>query len=350
MQNAISLAEEGATVILGITPKESKTGYGYIKARISAKDAFEVEHFVEKPDANLAKQYLEQGNYYWNAGIFVLKASVWLQALQAFRPDILKATSDAWLKRSIDSNLNIPFIRPGRVEFTAVPSESIDYAVIEHCPGSAWPLLMVPLGAGWSDLGSWDAVWDELPKDSIGNAHVGDVLIRESCNTLTYTSSKLVALVGVNNLIVVETPDAVLIANKSRSQDVKLIVSALQQAKREECASHRKVQRPWGWYDSIDEGENFKVKRIQVKPGASLSLQKHQSRAEHWVVVKGIAEITCGKKKFFLKENQSTFIPLGEIHRLANPGSVMLEIIEIQSGSYLGEDDITRLEDCYGRR
>jgi mannose-1-phosphate guanylyltransferase/mannose-6-phosphate isomerase len=220
---------------------------------------------------------------------------------------------------------------------------------MEHCPGSVFPIRMVPLNAGWSDLGAWDAVWKVLPKDEQGNAHVGDVLATDSRNTLVHATHRLVALVGVQNLVVVETPDAVLVADWSRSQDVKQIVNALQQHKREEHTLHRKVHRPWGWYDSIDEGGRFKVKRIQVKPGASLSLQKHHHRAEHWVVVSGTAEITCGDKKLLLTENQSTYIPLGEVHRLANSGKLPLEIIEIQSGSYLGEDDIVRFEDTYGR-
>ena len=245
--------------------------------------------------------------------------------------------------------MSTPFVRPGAASFTAIPSESIDYAVMEHCPGSEFPIKMVPLDAGWSDLGSWDAVWNILPKDEQGNAHVGDVLTTHSSNTLVHASSRLVTLVGVSDLIVVETPDAVLVADKARSQDVKHIVAQLQTTQRAEHTLHRKVHRPWGWYDSIDEGGRFKVKRIQVKPGASLSLQKHHHRAEHWIVVKGTAEITNGDKVQLLTENQSTYIPLGEVHRLANPGTIALEIIEVQSGSYLGEDDIVRFEDTYGR-
>jgi mannose-1-phosphate guanylyltransferase/mannose-6-phosphate isomerase len=220
---------------------------------------------------------------------------------------------------------------------------------MERSPGSNFPIKMIPLDAGWSDLGAWDAVWNVLAKDECGNAHQGDVLTSDSRNTLVHASSRLVSLVGVENLIVIETPDAVLVADKTRSQDVKHIVTQLQTTKREEHALHRKVHRPWGWYDSIDEGGRFKVKRIQVRPGASLSLQKHHHRAEHWVVVKGTAEITSGDKKFLLTENQSTYIPLGEVHRLVNPGTIPLEIIEVQSGSYLGEDDIVRVEDHYGR-
>jgi mannose-1-phosphate guanylyltransferase/mannose-6-phosphate isomerase len=241
------------------------------------------------------------------------------------------------------------FIRPGKDEFSAIASDSIDYAVMEKCPESEFPIKMISLDAGWSDLGAWDAVWNILPKDENGNAHVGDVLTTNSHNTLVLASSRLVGLVGVTDLVVIETADAVLVADRNRSQEVKHIVTQLQGSQREEQTFHRKVYRPWGWYDTIDEGERFKVKRIQVKPGASLSLQKHHHRAEHWVVVKGAAEITNGDKTVLLAEDQSTYIPLGEVHRLANPGTTPLEIIEVQSGSYLGEDDIVRLQDDYGR-
>lgn len=350
MQDAVREASNGFIVILGITPDSPETGYGYIQAAAEAKGlAMLVQRFVEKPNVATAQHYLAEGGYYWNAGMFVLKASVWLRALEEFRPDILHATSFAWNQRSTDSNPATPFVRPGKAEFAAIPAESIDYAVMERCPGSKYPVKMIPLNAGWSDLGAWDAVWSVLPKDPYGNAYVGDVLTTDCCNTLVHATSRLVALVGVQNLVVVETPDAVLVADRSRSQDVKQIVNALQQEKREELTLHRKVNRPWGWYDSIDEGGRFKVKRIQVNPGASLSLQKHHHRAEHWVVVSGTAEITCGEKKLLLTENQSTYIPLGTVHRLANPGTISLEIIEVQSGSYLGEDDIVRFEDYYGR-
>lgn len=347
MQSAVAEAANGTIVILGVTPDKPETGYGYIQINHAEANAGArtVRRFVEKPDASTAQAYLNEGGYYWNAGMFVLKASVWLKALEQFRPDILQATQAAWDKRSADS----AFVRPGKAEFTAIPSESVDYAAMEHCPGSNFPIKMVPLDAGWNDLGAWDAVWNVLPKDEAGNAHLGDVLTTDSRNTLVHATSRLVSLVGVENLIVVETPDAVLVADKTRSQDVKHIVTQLQKTKREEHTLHRKVHRPWGWYDSIDEGDRFKVKRIQVKPGASLSLQKHHHRAEHWIVVKGTDEITNGEKVLLLTENQSTYIPLGEVHRLANPGTIPLEIIEVQSGSYLGEDDIVRFEDTYGR-
>lgn len=345
MHEALNQAAEGAIVILGVTPDRPETGYGYIQAVVASTPTLVVERFVEKPDEATARQYLAEGGYYWNAGMFVLKASAWLQAIESFRPDISATTHAAWARRSTDAT----FVRPGKAEFAAIPSDSIDYAVIERCPGSRFPILMAPLNAGWSDLGAWDAVWSVSPKDEKGNAHVGDVLATDSSNTLVHATNRLVALVGVKNLVVVETPDAVLVADRSRSQDVKHIVNALQQQQREEHTLHRKVHRPWGWYDSVDEGERFKVKRIQVKPGASLSLQKHHHRAEHWIVVTGTAEVTCGDKKILLGENQSTYIPLGEAHRLTNPGKVPLEIIEVQSGSYLGEDDIVRFEDTYGR-
>lgn len=347
MQQAVKEAANGTIVILGVTPDRLETGYGYIQINQAETNASinTVRRFVEKPDASTAQAYLNEGGYYWNAGMFVLKASVWLKALEQFRPDILQATQAAWDKRSADS----AFVRPGKAEFTAIPSESVDYAAMEYCPGSSFPIKMVPLDAGWNDLGAWDAVWNVLPKDEFGNAHLGDVLTTDSRNTLVHATSRLVSLVGVENLIVVETPDAVLVADKTRSQDVKHIVTQLQKTKREEHTLHRKVHRPWGWYDSIDEGDRFKVKRIQVKPKASLSLQKHHHRAEHWIVVTGTAEITNGDKALTLTENQSTYIPLGEIHRLANPGTIPLEIIEVQSGGYLGEDDIVRFEDNYGR-
>lgn len=345
MHHAIHQAAEGGIVILGVAPDRPETGYGYIKVVVAPTPTYLVDRFVEKPDDTKARQYLAEGGYYWNAGMFVLKASVWLQAMDCFRPDIVDTTRTAWAKRTCDA----AFVRPGEAEFSHIPSESIDYAVMERCADSGFTLRMAPLDAGWSDLGAWDAVWNVLPKDQSGNAYVGDVLATDSRNTLVHATSRLVGLVGVDNLVVVETPDAVLVASKSRCQDVKHIVNALHQQKREEHALHRKVHRPWGWYDSIDEGGRFKVKRIQVKPKASLSLQKHHHRAEHWVVVKGTAEITCGDKKLLLTENQSTYIPLGEVHRLANPGTIPLEIIEVQSGSYLGEDDIVRFEDHYGR-
>ena len=339
---AIKLANDGALVVLGITPDSAHTGYGYIKANL--EDAT-VEQFVEKPDAPTAQKYLDDGSYFWNAGMFVVKASVWLNAIEAFRDDIAKAINKAWADHSADGY----FVRPNKALFEQIPAESVDYAVIEKLPGSDTPIKMVPLDAGWNDLGSWDAVWHTTPTNSDGNALQGDVLCIDSTDSYVNASSRMVSLVGIDNVIVVETADAVLVADKARSQDVKKVVEQLKAQRREESDLHRKVCRPWGWYDSIDEGDRFKVKRIQVAPGASLSLQKHYQRAEHWIVVKGTAEVTCGDQVITLTENQSTYIPLGEVHRLANPGKTPLEIIEVQSGSYLGEDDIVRFDDKYGR-
>jgi mannose-1-phosphate guanylyltransferase/mannose-6-phosphate isomerase len=347
-QLAIQEAASGSIAILGVTPDRPETGYGYIQCNRDdpAGKAHTVQRFVEKPDVATAHAYLAEGGYFWNAGMFVLRASVWLKALAEFRPDILEATKAAWSKRSADAQ----FVRPGKAEFVAIPSESVDYAAMERCPGSSFPIKMVPLKAGWNDLGGWDAVWNVLTKDDKGNAHMGDVLTTDSRNTLVHATSRLVSLVGVDNLIVVETPDAVMVADKSSSQDVKHVVAQLQTTNRAEHTLHRKVHRPWGWYDSIDEGDRFKVKRIQVKPKASLSLQRHHHRAEHWIVVTGTAEIINGEKVMTLTENQSTYIPLGEVHRLTNPGNIPLEIIEVQSGNYLGEDDIVRYEDNYNRK
>jgi len=345
LQRAVRTAADGAIVILGITPDRPETGYGYIKVADGGGDAPAVARFVEKPDAATAARYLAEGGYFWNAGMFVLKASTWLAALQAFRPDIASATRTAWAVRATDAK----FVRPGKAEFGAVPSESVDYAVMERCPGSAFAIHMVALDAGWNDLGAWDAVWQVAPKDADGNASVGDAIVQDSRNTLVHATSRLVSAVGLDNVVVVETPDAVLVTDRARSQDVKLVVNQLSAAQRDEQNLHRKVHRPWGWYDSIDHGPRHQVKRILVKPGASLSLQMHHHRAEHWIVVSGTAEVTNGDKVILLGENQSTYIPLGQTHRLANPGKVPLEIIEVQSGSYLGEDDIVRFEDTYGR-
>ena len=350
LQKAVTAAQDDAIVILGIAPDRPETGYGYIQAEPAdpadvVNSALVVRRFVEKPDQSTAASYLASGDYYWNGGMFVLKASVWLRALGRWRPDILAGTQAAWAGRKDDA----PFVRPGKEAFAAIPSESIDYAVMERCPGSEISMRMVPLAAGWSDLGAWDAVWQISQKDANGNAQHGDVVIQDSHNCLVHANSRLVSVVGLSDVMVIETADAVLVTDRTRSQDVKKIVGILQELERTELALHRKVHRPWGWYDSIDEGGRFKVKRIQVKPGASLSLQMHYHRAEHWVVVSGTAEITNGEKIIVLSENQSTYIPLGQTHRLANPGTIPLEIIEVQSGSYLGEDDIGRFEDTYGR-
>ncbi|MEI6027447.1 MAG: mannose-1-phosphate guanylyltransferase/mannose-6-phosphate isomerase [Betaproteobacteria bacterium] len=363
LELAAQEAAQGAVVILGITPDRPETGYGYIQAGPSGPEpsghgvtglgeaaealssARPVQRFVEKPDAATAAAYLAEGGYFWNGGIFVLRASTWLEALERFRPDILAATSAAFDARSTDAL----FVRPGQAAFEQVPAESVDYAVLEQCPGSGIDIRMVPLDAGWNDLGAWDAVWQVAPQDAQGNATTGDVLLHDSQGTLVHATHRLVGVIGLQDVVVVETADAVLVSDRARSQEVKAIVGTLSRQQRDEHTAHRKVHRPWGWYDSVDAGERFQVKRILVKPGASLSLQKHHHRAEHWIVVRGTAEVTCGDKKLLLTENQSTYIPLGEVHRLANPGKVPLEIIEVQSGSYLGEDDIVRFEDTYGR-
>ena len=341
--------------ILGITPTSPETGYGYIKRQgnTGANSEHVVDRFVEKPDSQNAQSYLADGNYFWNSGMFVLRASTWLAALNEFRPDIFVATETAWKGGTKDESGGAVFIRPDKEIFKAIPSESIDYAVIEKCPvgqsSSQFTVKMVVLDAGWNDLGAWDAVWQVGRQDADGNVTSGDALLSGAKNSLIHASSRLVSAVGIKDLIIVETADAVLVAYRNNSQDVKNIVAQLESQKREEKNLHRKVSRPWGWYDSVDEGERFKVKRIQVKPGASLSLQMHHHRAEHWIVVKGTAEITNGDQVILLAENQSTYIPQGQTHRLANPGKEPLEIIEVQSGSYLGEDDIVRFEDSYGR-
>jgi len=359
LQRAVRAAAGGAIVVLGITPDRPETGFGYIRAEAgpadladSADGAPVVERFVEKPDLATAQRYLAEGHYYWNSGMFVVRASLWLAAIERFRPDIAAASRLAWAAKTVDAS----FVRPGNAEFAAIPSESVDYAVMEPVtaesgePGErGFDLRMVPLDAGWSDLGAWDAVWQVSPKDAAGNASVGDVLVNDSRDTLVHATSRLVGVVGLANVVVVETPDAVLVIDRARSQDVKGIVGQLTASGRSEQTLHRQVHRPWGWYDSIDSGSRFQVKRIMVKPGATLSLQKHHHRAEHWIVVSGTAEVTNGDQVILLTENQSTYIPLGTVHRLANPGKVPLEIIEVQSGSYLGEDDIVRFEDTYGR-
>ena len=348
IQRAVKVADSGAIAILGIKPTGPETGFGYIKQSGAASDLgdFNVAQFVEKPDLETARNYIDSGDYSWNGGMFVVRASVWIKALSIFRKDILVATENAFKDSTVDQY----FIRPDNQLFVGIPSESIDYAVIEKCPSSEFEIRVIPLDAGWSDLGAWDAVWHAGEKDQNGNLIQGDALLEASENNLIYSSHRLVSAVGVNNLVIIETADAVMVADRSQSQFVKKIVTQLSDHAREEHLMHRKVFRPWGWYDTIDVGDRFKVKRIQVNPGASLSLQRHAKRAEHWVVVKGAAVVVCGDKRVLVQENESTFIPQGEVHRLSNPGEVPLEIIEVQSGEYVGEDDIIRLEDNYGRR
>lgn len=354
-QDAVSAgferALQGGVVTFGVVPQYPETGYGYIQYRQEhvEDNLFAVEAFTEKPGLALALQYVRQQNFLWNSGIFMLRTSTWLKALQICNPVILGVCHDAM--RSAKHDLD--FIRPGRVAFTACPSDSIDYAVMEKLVARPeWGIAcsVVPLNAGWSDVGSWDALWKVTERDNCGNAVIGDSVLHQDCNdTLFMSNSRLVAGVGLRDLVVVETADAVLVADKRCTQEVKTLVNRLSEAGHRVTNQHRKVHRPWGWYDLIDGGERFQVKRIVVNPGASLSLQMHQHRAEHWVVVKGEAEVTHGERKFSLKENESTYIPPGHKHRLRNMGAQPLEIIEVQSGSYLGEDDIVRFDDVYGR-
>ncbi len=348
---AVRRAARGGIVVLGIRPERPDTGYGYIRAGAKEDgdaDTLRVEAFVEKPDLATAERYLADGSYFWNGGVFVLRASVWLEALGRFRPDLASASDAAFRTATNDA----AFLRFDPTAFAAIPGDSIDYAVMEPASraGSSIEIRMVPLDAGWSDLGAWDAVWQVGAHDGDGNAQHGDTLLRDSRNTLVHATSRLVGVIGLDDVTVVETADAVLVAHRSKSADVKEMVATLAETGRSEATTHRRVHRPWGWYENVDRGPRFQVKRILVKPGARLSLQMHHHRAEHWIVVSGTAEVTNGTTVTVLSENQSTYIPLGQTHRLANPGKMPLEIIEVQSGSYLGEDDIVRFEDSYGRR
>ena len=338
----------GNIVTFGVVPSRAETGYGYIDAGSDAADGVrKILRFVEKPDHETAEKYVASGNYYWNSGIFMMLASTWCSAIKHFQPAIYNAC----IKAHDNGQKDLDFFRINRDDFKECPNDSIDYAVMEKIgAASDWDKgHVVTLDAGWSDVGAWDAVWQVSNKDSSGNAARGDVLLEKTRNSLICASSRLVACVGIEDLAVVETPDAVLIASKKHVQDIKTVVSKLKKSGRTESALHRKVCRPWGSYDGVDAGDRFQVKRIIVKPGAVLSLQMHHHRAEHWIVVKGTARITKGNETFLLSENESTYIPLGTNHRLENPGKVPLELIEVQSGTYLGEDDIVRFEDVYGR-
>ncbi|UEX18767.1 mannose-1-phosphate guanylyltransferase/mannose-6-phosphate isomerase [Stenotrophomonas sp. SI-NJAU-1] len=339
VEAATSAAEAGKLVTFGIVPTGPETGYGYIKAA-DGQGVRAVERFVEKPDLDTATGYVVSGQYYWNSGMFLFKASRYLQELERLQPGMLSACRQAWQSARRDAD----FTRLDKDAFTAVPSDSIDYAVMEKTADA----VVVPLDAGWNDVGSWTALRDVSQQDGDGNAHQGDVIAIDCRNTYAY-SQRLVAMVGLDDVIVVETDDAVLVGNADRMQEVKTVVAQLKAGGRSEATWHRKVYRPWGAYDSIDNGERFQVKRITVKPGGTLSLQMHHHRAEHWIVVSGTAEVTRGDEVILLSENQSTYIPLGVTHRLRNPGKLPLELIEVQSGSYLGEDDIVRFEDTYGR-
>lgn len=347
---AAALAEQGLLVTLGVEPVSAETGYGYIRRGEVLDDqaGFRVSEFVEKPDLATAQAYLEGGEHFWNSGIFVLKASVWLDKLKQLQPAMAKACLEAYAGRRDDMD----FVRPDEAAFRACPSDSIDYAVMERLASrqaNTGEVVVVPLSATWSDVGAWGAVWEIGTKDDAGNVLQGDVVALHTRNTLVMAQSRLVACVGLDDAVVVETPDALLVARRSELQHLKEVVARLKAQGRPEVFSSRKVHRPWGWYDSIDAGPRFQVKRIVVNPGASLSLQMHHHRAEHWVVVQGTARVTRGQEVFLIGENESTYIPLGETHRLENPGKLPLEIIEVQSGSYLGEDDIVRLGDVYGR-
>ncbi|MHA7883063.1 mannose-1-phosphate guanylyltransferase/mannose-6-phosphate isomerase [Nitratireductor rhodophyticola] len=342
VEEAKTLAQEGRLVTFGIVPTGPETGFGYIRrGEKIGETGFAVSGFEEKPDLATAKSYLKDGGYDWNSGMFVFRASVYLDAMQTHAPAILDACRAAMAGVESDAY----FLRPERTAFEACPSDSIDYAVMEKTDRAA----VVPLDAGWNDIGSWSAIWEAQDKDADGNALTGDVLQVASKNSIVSAQKRLVAIVGVEELVVVETADAVLVASRDAVQNVKEIVTQLRAAKRTEHMDHRRVYRPWGDYDSIDFGNRYQVKRITVKPGAKLSVQKHHHRSEHWVVVRGTARVLKGEETITLTENQSTYIPLGEIHALENPGKIPLELIEVQSGSYLGEDDIIRLEDRYGR-
>ncbi len=329
-------------VTFGIVPTKPETGYGYIKKGEQVKNSvFKVNSFVEKPDLETAKNYLEQKCYLWNSGMFMFKASVYLDELKKFRPDILAACKESLSSASTD----LDFIRLNSDVFAECPDESIDYAVMEKTQDC----VVIPLDADWSDIGSWTSLWEISEKDEHENVSHGDVINYNSRNNYIYSEGSLISTVGVNNLIIVQTKDALLVAQQDNVQDIKKIVEILKKQKRSEHISHREVYRPWGRYDSVERGDRYQVKRITVKPGECLSTQMHHHRAEHWVVVAGTAKVTCGERTFFVTENESTFIPIGTVHTLENPGKIPLEVIEIQSGVYLGDDDIVRLSDKYGR-
>lgn len=336
---ASAAAKAGKLVTFGIVPASPETGYGYIKA-VAGSGVRAVERFVEKPDLVAAQGYVASGEYFWNSGMFLFKATRYLDELRKLQPAMLSACEQALAKATRDAD----FVRLDTAMFSACPSDSIDYAVMEKTSDAT----VIALDAGWSDVGSWSALWEVSPKDINGNAHHGDVIEVGCRNTYAY-GSRLIAMVGLEDVVVVETDDAIMVGHRNRVQDVKEVVSRIKRDSRSEAAAHRKVYRPWGCYDSLDNGARFQVKRITVKPGALLSLQMHHHRAEHWIVVSGTAEVTRGEEVILLTENQSTYIPLGVTHRLRNPGKLPLELIEVQSGSYLGEDDIVRFEDTYGR-
>ena len=341
INKAVPLAESGKLVTFGIVPSEAHTGYGYIKTGDNVGSGFVVDKFVEKPSSDVACDYIDSGSYLWNSGMFLFKASRYLEELEKFRPDIYAscvASAD-----ELESDLD--FLRVNKEVFEKCPSESVDYAVMEKTADA----VVVPMDAGWSDIGSWSSLWDVSDKDQEGNVTHGDVIVHNTKDCYIRTDNKLIAAVGLDDIVIVDTKDALMVSHKDSVQDAKLIAQKLKTKKRSEWELHREVYRPWGKYDSIDSGERYQVKRITVKPGAKLSVQMHHHRAEHWIVVSGSAKVTNGEKTFLLAENESTYIPVGVIHALENPGKVNLELIEVQSGSYLGEDDIVRFKDLYGR-
>ncbi|POB87978.1 mannose-1-phosphate guanylyltransferase/mannose-6-phosphate isomerase [Vibrio vulnificus] len=340
VENAVKPAKLGMLVTFGIVPTAPETGYGYIKQGEAVSDtAYRVAQFVEKPSLTTAEQYLASGEYYWNSGMFLFKASRFLEELKIYRPDILQACEAAMH----GSRHDLDFIRLEEDAFIQCPDDSVDYAVMEKTKDA----LVVPMDAGWSDVGSFSALWEVSPKDSQGNVLMGDVIAEQTQNSYIYAQNKLVSTVGVDNLVIIETKDAVLVANKDKVQDVKNVVNQLKVLQRRECEQHREVYRPWGSHDEIAEGERFHVKHLCVKPGEKTALQMHHHRAEHWVVVQGTAEVTNGDESYLVSENESTYIPLGSPHRISNPGKVDLHLIEVRSGSYLDENDIVRLEE-YG--
>ena len=341
VKDAIPLAESGKLVTFGVVAHEPNTGYGYIKRGKSKSPGFTVDAFVEKPSFEVAEEYLESGDYFWNSGMFLFKASRYLEQLQKHRSDIYDACQLSMKDVSKDND----FLRVNKPVFEGCPSESIDYAVMEKTEHA----VVVPMDAGWSDIGSWSSLWNISKKDLNGNSVHGDVILHETNNSYVRTDGRLVAAIGVDELVIVSTKDVLVVAHKDSDQDVKKVAEQLKQKKRTEWEVHREVYRPWGKYDSIDNGDRYQAKRITVRPGAKLSVQMHHHRAEHWIVVSGTARVTNGEKSFLLSENQSTYIPVGVVHALENPGKVDLELIEIQTGSYLGEDDIVRFEDKYGR-
>jgi mannose-1-phosphate guanylyltransferase len=341
IKKAIPLAKEGKLVTFGIVPQSAHTGYGYIERGQPKDSGFEVNKFVEKPNKETAQGYIDSEKYYWNSGMFLFRASRYLEELKTYRPDISASCISSVKGKTTD----LDFVRINTDEFLKCPEDSIDYAVMEKTQDA----VVVPLDAGWSDIGSWSALWDIDKKDDMGNAVRGDAILEDTKNCLVHGDERLIATLGLEDIVIVDTKDTVMVANKDNVQDIKQIVKKLKADERSEFKSQREVYRPWGKYDSIDNGERYQVKRITVNPGAKLSVQMHHHRAEHWIVVSGTAEVTNGDKTFLLSENESTYIPVGVIHALKNPGKTPLELIEVQSGCYLGEDDIVRFEDLYGR-